>query len=164
MLPLDENHPANVRVLASLNARADRRGKKPGPIADPRGVKDPYMNCGSHPDVVERVWNELSAALPADGRCLVFGTPALVHPRSGVVLAVCSGTAYCLRLPTGAARTRGQAVQEWTDGGTTDLSVEFGTDWVFGRYLPGELDAIREVYREFDKRAEPGATPDPAST
>jgi hypothetical protein len=154
-LPLDEKHPANVRLLASLKARADQRGKKLGPIARPDCVRDPYMNCGSHPDIVGRVWDELAAALPTNGRCLVFGTPALVHPRSGVVLAVCYGTAYCIRLPSKTAQVRGQAIQEWTGGGTTDLSTEFGPAWVFGRFWPGELEAIREVYREFNQPAEP---------
>src|SRR5579871_4830952 len=33
------------------------------PVQSPR---DPYMNLGSHPDIVDSLWNKLGAALPED--------------------------------------------------------------------------------------------------
>jgi hypothetical protein len=149
-LLLDENHAANLQVLASLSSHASRRGKKLGPFAAPQSVKDPYMNCGSHPDIVERVWDKLSRAFPGDGRCLLYGTPALVHPKSGVILAVCYGTAYCVRLPIGAARPpRQRLVEEWTEGGKTNIESEFGRFWMFGDFSRSEIAAMKEVYQQY---------------
>jgi hypothetical protein len=111
------------------------------------------MSCGSHPDVVEQVWHVLARKLPAEGRCLLFGTPALVDPVSGIVLAVCYGTQYCVRLPKGAipaALRRGARVSmTWTLGGSTNIQKQFGRDWVFGHYLPEEVEWCEEVCRQF---------------
>src|ERR1700690_27423 len=84
----------NAQVLSYLQ----NRGKSSELIAAPESVRDPYMGQGSHPDIVERVWNKLGAALPTDCRRLVYGTPALVQPESGILLAFCLGTEYCMRL------------------------------------------------------------------
>jgi hypothetical protein len=146
---LDEGHAANVQVLASLAARASKRGKKLGPMAAPTSVKDPYMNCGTHPDIVEHVWGVLGRALPENGCCLIFGIPALVHPKAGVILAVCYGTAYAIRLPSGAARPpRRKLVHDWSFEPETNIETDCGVGWMFGDFSPGEVDAIAEVYEE----------------
>src|SRR4051794_29707802 len=131
---LNRKHPANERVLRALGrGRPQRRA-----IASPESVRDPYMNCGSHPDVVERVWHALARRLPPESCCLLFGTPALVDPVSGIVLAVCYGTTYCVRVPAGAMRAARQSGAEvtmtWTLGGTTRIQKRFGPDWVFGAW------------------------------
>ena len=59
------------------------------PLESPR---DPYWHLGSHPEVGERVWHQLGSALPVDCRCIVFGTPGLAAPRSGILLANAFGT------------------------------------------------------------------------
>src|SRR5437870_12512694 len=103
---VDTQHPANQAVLQSLGRK--KEGRKV--IAPPSSVKDPYRGCGSHPEIVERVWDQLGTELPQDCRCLLYRTPALVHPVSGVVLTVSYGTQYCIRLPKGtlaAARRAG---------------------------------------------------------
>jgi hypothetical protein len=150
---LDEKHPANLQVLASLGSG---RAKKWKPIAAPAKVPDPYMNCGSHPDIVERVWDHLGRVLPDDGRCLVYGNPALVHPRSGVVLAVCYGTSYALRLPKGSPRPpRRLRVVKWTLGGETDLEAEYGKYWQFGCFSADEENTLKAVYEEFVSPRQP---------
>ncbi len=83
---LDESSPANSGVLAFIRSA---RGDHPA-IAPPDSVADPYSGQGSHPDVVERIWDELGKALPADCRCLVLGTPALVHPTAAVESEQCA--------------------------------------------------------------------------
>lgn len=123
-------------------------------IAPPDSVSDPYMNCGSHPDVVERVWDQLGSVLPKEARCLLGGTPALVLPISGVVAAVCFGTQYCVRIPPGslveARATGATTVQRWTTGGQTDIQQEFGADWVFGSYSAQEPVWCELVALEYD--------------
>jgi hypothetical protein len=95
------------------------------------------MNAGSHPDIVERVWDQLGAALPPEAAVCILGSPALANP-AGVVLAVAYGTAYVLRLLPAdleaALRAGAQTVMRWSDGSTTDIGVEFGPDWIFGRW------------------------------
>jgi hypothetical protein len=158
MLQIAENHPANLKVLASLASQATRQGKELGPIAPADSVKDPYMNCGSHPDAVERVWDQLGGALPESARCLVFGNPALVHPKSGVILAISSGTAYYVRLPRDVVRPPPRPriegdpfPPEWFgEIRFTDEVRQFGEDWAIGRWLPDELKACLEVYQKFD--------------
>src|SRR5262245_26871750 len=62
-------------------------------------VANPRTGLGTHPDIVERLW-QLNAALPADCRWVVFGKPALVHLQTGVIFGHATGTlGYALRLP-----------------------------------------------------------------
>src|SRR5437870_5423463 len=84
---------ANAQVLAALS-------KPDAPVvALPFSVKDPYMGQGCHPDIVERIWDQIGKVFLTDARCLVYGTPALVDPETGIVVAVGYGTAYCVRIP-----------------------------------------------------------------
>ena len=56
------------------------------------------MQLGSHPDAVQRVWDNLDGVLPEDCRAIVYGTAVLVDPNSDVVFAMSYGTAYALRV------------------------------------------------------------------
>jgi hypothetical protein len=94
---------------------------------------------GTHPDVVNRPWDELNAGLPDDARFLVGHGPALVHAHSGIVLALALGTQYALRLTDDgrdAALAAGAEVVHAfaTSGGTLDLGATFGPGWVFGSW------------------------------
>lgn len=105
-------------------------------------ASNPYWLCGSDPEIVERVWDQLGSELPLASRRIVCGTPTLVHPETGLVLAVCYGTGYCLRIPEGALESALQAGCEtshrWGDGTVTNLPDEFGADWVFGCWANDE--------------------------
>ena len=89
-------HPANEGVLAYL--RTKERAHTSPLSTKPGDVKDPYYELGTHPDVVEHLWDRLGPALPEDCRCVVLGAVALAQPRSGVVMALGLGTNYALRL------------------------------------------------------------------
>jgi hypothetical protein len=129
------DRPENAGVLAYLGPG---RGLAHLPVGQtPEGVD--RWHLGTHPDVVERLWDVLDAALPERGGCLVYGGPAIVQPASGVVLAVGIGTEYALRLLPADRKTAIEAGAEVvhtfrTSGGTLDLSVAFGPDWIFGRF------------------------------
>jgi hypothetical protein len=154
---LDVDHPANQGVLRSLQSGVRKR-TAPLPLAPPESAKDAYSKCGSHPDIVERVWDRLGKCLPENGRCLVYGVPALVHPRAGIVLSACYGTAYCLRVPgdqVSAAIAAGlTTVERWSDGTQTDASQEFGPDWVFGAWKRKEREWLRAVYDLYTPKAQ----------
>ncbi len=146
--------PLNEKVLTQLRGHL----KTDGMIAAADSARDPYMSQGSHPDIVERVWDKLGKALPTDCRCLVYGTPALVHSVSGIILAFCFGTQYCLRLTSSlmdeALKLGLKTSTRWAGGRTTDTTQDFGSDWVFGSWKNEELQWCREVYKFYNQPVE----------
>jgi hypothetical protein len=100
----------------------------------------------------------LGECLPENCRCLVYGTPSLVHPGAGVVLAVCYGTQYCLRIPAdrlNEAIAAGLTTStRWSYGTETDLAAEFGPDWVFGHYHGDERHWLRAAYGSYTPKGE----------
>ena len=123
---------ANARVLAWLASH------RPGPatLERPDEVPNAYLGLGCHPDIVERLWKDLAAALPADCRYVLARTPALVHPTTGLVLALGIGTQYALRITAtdrAAALAAGLKTSTvWAGGQKLDLEAELGQDWLFG--------------------------------
>lgn len=144
---LDVIHPLNQGVLAYLG-----RGEKSrnAVVTAPGSVADPYMGQGSHPDIVARLWDELGAKLPQDCRCLVYGTPALVHPESGIVLGIANGTQYNLRLtPDGfqTALLRGATTRtRWSNGEEMEATTVLGPDWIFGGWFKEEALWCLQAY------------------
>jgi hypothetical protein len=121
-------------------------------IEQPPPTEIDRWHLGSHPDVVERLWDVLNAALPGDARALVAGGAALIDPASGRVLAVALGTAYALWLAP-ARRSEAHAlgretVHEFhTVGRTLDLSATFGPGWFFGAWAEAERGWLVESQR-----------------
>jgi hypothetical protein len=108
-------------------------------------------HLGANPSIVDRLWDELNAALPDDARWLVFDGPALVHPKSGVILGVVIGTQYALRLLPHdlalALAAGSETVHSFSSVGTTlDLQSSFGADWAFGRLDEREPAWLRATY------------------
>lgn len=145
---LDETNDANIKVIGYL--RNDRKNE--ASLALPNTAKDPYYQQGSYPDVVKRLWDQLGAALSTDCRCLVYGSPALVHPRSGVILAFSRGTVYYLRLtPTlikEAVQIGAKTYLQWTGGGDMNTQRDLGDDWVLGGWFADEIRWCKAVYNE----------------
>jgi hypothetical protein len=139
------NHPANGGVIRWLC----RESGGVASVAAPDSAPDPYNWCGSHPEIVERVWDQLGHGLPPNCRVILCGTPVLVEPTTGVILAVSFGTSYCLRLPEGALPAALKAgcktSRRWTGGTFTDVSTLFGLDWVFGCWAKDEVAWCRAV-------------------
>jgi hypothetical protein len=133
-----------------------RAGKRTGAFplsARPGDVDDPYYRLGTHPDVVEHLWDGLNPALPSDSRCVVLGRVALAHPARGVVLALAMGTGYALRLTPEdleEALAAGHEVlhRYRTTGEALDLS-EWGEGWCFGRYDRRERTWCVRAYEHY---------------
>ena len=145
------NNSLNKLVLDYLHTRTPLQPF----FAPPDSVSNPYMNQGSHPDIVERVWKQIGSGLPMDSRCLVCGTPALVQPVSGVILAFCLGMAYCLRLPSGlmeeALKQGSKTSTRWSNGTVLDAAKSFGPDWIFG----GWKEEVQWCRKTYDAYSEP---------
>jgi hypothetical protein len=156
---MEITQPENIKVLShlkvdeKLNYMARKRPDAPA-FALWSSVPDAYRECGCHPEIVERLWDQIGAALPGDCRGLVYGNPALTHPESGVILAVGLGTWYGLRLPGSllaeAIKAGAKTQTKWSDGNSMDIQLDFGEDWVFGAWLPNELTWCKSVYETFN--------------
>jgi len=147
------SHPANRAILAylgdavrlqrSVSVMKDRASCPPGK------VKDPYLTLGADPELLERLWDDLGSILPIDCRWVVFGTPVLVHPASGVIFAFGGGThTYAFRLPqrerASALAAGAVTVHQYPaypelniEASVLDLSA-IGEEWVFGGWHTGE--------------------------
>ena len=147
---IDTASPANRGVLKYLG-----HGKKSQNtvLAAPDSVTDPYLRQGSHPDIVNRVWDELGASLPIECRCLIYGTPSLVQDRTGVVIAICNGTQYNLRLTPDDFRhaiSKGACTRtRWSNGKEMDSLEELGLDWIFGGWFKEEGQWCRHTYDQY---------------
>ena len=159
--PVRFDHPANAGILAYLGD-PERLGKsvsvaKDRPSCAPHEVADPYLNLGAHPDVLERLWDQLGKALPRDCRRVVHGTPVLVHPKSGVIFAFCGGSmTYALRLPeparseaTGAGAPTARDYPAYPELGVQASRLDLaaiGPEWVFGTFSKEEVAWCRAAF------------------
>lgn len=147
MIGIDATHPRNLLAVETMR----RRAPYTKPFALPADVDDPYYESGAHPEIVERMWDQLGKKME-DGRCLLYGTPVLAQPSSGVIVAVAFGTQYIVRIPdedVPRAMAAGyEQSHDWNDH-TTDLVPEFGTDWVFGLWRKEELRWCKAVCERF---------------
>ena len=82
---LDLDFLENHKVLKYLQEKGVRHTSI---IESPENVKNPYLNQGSHPDIVERVWDKLGKNLPLDCKQLVYGTPCLLNPVNGIIFVI----------------------------------------------------------------------------
>lgn len=141
----------NPRNAALCRYLAATRGPTTPPVARPDEITDPYYSLGTHPDLVERLWDQLGRGLPLDCRGALYRTPVLIRPDTGTVFAFATGThTYALRLP---AIEREEASGRGATGVKTSLRGpgldldELGPEWVFGGWLEGEEAWCLAAYR-----------------
>jgi hypothetical protein len=151
-MKLDPAHPWNVGLVRACSTRIGDDRRPVAPIMKPKAGINPYWDLGSHPEVVERLWDTLGARLREECRAVIYGAPGLVDPASGAVLALAYGTGYVIRIPNrrmeAAVQAGFTAEQRWSDGTYTNIAHLFGQGWMFGRWLPQEVDWIAEAIRD----------------
>ncbi|HCB02347.1 MAG TPA: hypothetical protein DEP19_08195 [Anaerolineae bacterium] len=147
---MNELIKANINVMKYLGERKNHPA-----FALPNSVPDPYYQQGSHPDVVERIWDQLGASLPKDCRCLVYGVPALVHPKSGIIFALSRGTNYFLRLSEKiideAIKSGAETHIKWVGGGELNVQQELGSDWIIGGWSTNEIEWCKMIFDELNE-------------
>jgi len=113
--------------------------------------RDPYWEQGSHPDVVDRIWNQLGRTLPRSCRAQAKGRPVLAESTSGRIFAVARGTAYALWLTKddfGRASDAGASTKMvWSGSHVTDLAKVAGEGWIWGKWYS---DEVHWLWHSFD--------------
>lgn len=123
----------------------------------PETVNMPYINLGTHPDIVKRLWDEITVLLPAKSSWVICGKPALAHPQSGIIFGFATGSlTYALRLSPitfehalqkGAQRIwHYTATSERGAAASTLNLAELGDGWIFGGWWPEEIDWCLSAY------------------
>jgi hypothetical protein len=140
-----------AQIEASIERLMERLTSKevapPPPLSQAiEDVRDPLYGLGTHPDIIGELWR-LSGALPVECRWVVWGYPALVHPRTGVIFVLAYGTiGIAARLPPdiGEGLLTGQNASDITAA---------GPEW---RFLPWENgDAFCRAAYDFAGEASP---------
>lgn len=111
-----------------------------------------WLNLGTHPDLVERLWRQLTVSLPEPCQWVIHGRPALVHPHSGVVFGWAGGThTYGLRLSAAdraiALAAGAQTIAKYSNGDSFDVT-RIGEEWVLGNWLAAEPEWCLRAYGE----------------
>jgi hypothetical protein len=165
-------NPRNASVLQYLKRRATPVTL---PSISPDAIRDPYMSLGTHPDLVSRLWNELTKELPVPCQWVVYGSPTLVRPDSSIIFAFAGGSrVYGLRLgllqraemkaaSVAKAETRADKsgligtnrekyllahsgdVHQYSNGSTFDITT-LGDEWILGRWLSEEMKWCKSAY------------------
>ena len=109
-----------------------------------------WLNLGTHPDLVERLWREMTVSLPEACQWVVYGGPALVHPRTGIIFGWAGGThTYALRLSPadrGHALAAGaETIAKYSSGDSLDVT-RIGEEWALGKWLAAESDWCLRAY------------------
>jgi hypothetical protein len=147
---MNVRHAANAGIVRYLERPGHAAGRPD--VRAPRDDRRDYWESGAHPDIVERLWDQLGRDLPVECRRVVLGSPALVHPAAGVVLAMALGTQYGLRLPASALRNGLPAgvrtANVWSNGSRMDIQQAFGADWIFGGWSADELTWCVQAFHE----------------
>jgi hypothetical protein len=141
-------NPRNASVCRYFGSR-DGAADAPA-VRTPAEVADPYYTLGTHPDLVERLWDQLGGGLPVDCRRVLYRTPVLLRPDTGIVFGFAGGThTYALRLPeaerTAALGSGATRVRHYPMHPSLDLDT-LGPEWVFGGWLRGEEAWCRAAY------------------
>ncbi len=82
---LDSKHPDNRGVLEYLCRNQPNRTVAFEPVT---GVPAPNPAAGTHPEIIDYLWETLASGLPVECRALVCGRACLVGPGRGLIFAV----------------------------------------------------------------------------
>ncbi len=151
---LDATCSKNYDVLNYLGDAED---------CSPEEVDNPYMTLGTHPDLVERLWDQLTVQLPANCCWVVGKRPVLMRKDTGVIFGIAIGTVfYALRLPEPDCIALDSAkrglVERWANEHGIDgearhqyvaaqlASCPVGPAWISGKWLPEEIEMSRQAY------------------
>ena len=108
---------------------------------------------GTHPELIERVWDRLVARIPPESRRIILGRAALVSTRSNVIFAIAIGTSYAIRIPKRVKTWRFglKTTIGWSDGTRRNVKATFGPEWVVGSWSSKEEEWCPAAYEYFSR-------------
>src|SRR6266542_1446053 len=136
---------------ARLFGEARERDLAAGRVRDSQSPENlNWLNLGTHPDLVERLWREITVLLPEACQWVVYGSPALVHPERGIVFGWAGGThTYGLRIPeperVQAIAAGAQTIHRYANGDWLDVAL-IGEESVLGKWLSAEPQWCLRAY------------------
>ncbi len=145
------DHQANAGVLRYLRSGCEPDEVEEYASRSPRSVRSPYMRLGTHPELVEHLWDKCGAVLPEQCEWVVYRQPALVHPKTGIVFAFATGVfEFAFRLPEDERKEALKVITRafFTYGdGSKRYAAEIGPEWVFGDFAAPEERWCLAAYR-----------------
>jgi hypothetical protein len=140
--------PLNARVLAYLRKGFDPQ--HPENLSAPPTVYNLERNSlGTHPELADRLWRELTVTLPEPCAWVVYARPVLVHPASGIVFGFALGThTYALKLDEPELA---QAVQLGA------RRMQLGRPWTLGEWRDQEVAWCLAAYHSARTSSPPGS-------
>lgn len=135
-----------------INFLSTNTGRSSAPLAEtPAKFDRPwYEGLGTHPELIERLWEEITTDLPKNCKWIVYARPILVHPGTGVIFGFAVGAyKYALWLPPqeyeAAAEIGLSSI--YTDSRKTVIDLkEIGAGWIFGNFKEEERGWCVKAY------------------
>ena len=152
------SHKRNIKFISHFRLHNGSNTSIEGHLScSPEHIDQPYVNLGTHPDTVKRLWDELTVLLPANSNWVVCGMPVLAHPSTGVIFGFATGLlTYALCLPpeafaqapeSGAKRVLHYPAYPELDITASTLNLDdLGDGWVFGNWQAEEMRWCLSAY------------------
>ncbi len=86
------DHAANAGIIAHRKARYGQLLPDVDVSRSPDSFERPYDSLGTRPDIVGRLWQEITVELPEQCEWVVYRSPVLVHLRTGIIFGWAGGT------------------------------------------------------------------------
>jgi hypothetical protein len=89
----------------------------------------------THPDIIDLLWREYSKKIPSSCQMILFGTPVLVNPKTGIIFGIAEGTnPPILRVRPEVIpliiKNGGKVLLSNMDGVFADANI-LGDDWIY---------------------------------
>lgn len=143
-------NPANQKLLRYLESNLESWKSGAPDAVD-------LWKLGTHPDLIEYLWDTLGNTLPTPCQWVIYSRPVLVRFETGIIFAYASGThAYGFRLPAHvlkeAVKVGAKRIIHYPEyanseipGASFDIET-FGPEWILGGFFKQEplwcLDAF----------------------
>jgi len=142
-VPSTTAHADNNRVVAFLKDLPPNHQPCPETITSPDNIGSVDMHV--HPEILQRLWTDITASLGTECRGVLCGRPVLFDPATRRVFAFGFGTMYvvCVPPPLRPAPPDHKTVTRLANKSVIDLEYAMGIGWVFGNWSPSEIEWSR---------------------
>jgi hypothetical protein len=87
----------------------------------------------------------------------MYVAPVPAHSSKGIMLAICNGTEYNLRLtPADILEAMANGIRtttRWSDDREMDARTELGEGWIFGGWSQDEIRWCKNMFESLEKKS-----------